>query len=114
MLRICQAAQSQCSIQSLSKSVSAPTHGRKESTGIQHCIKAIAGEVVNSRSVHLIKFSGGGQVIALKSATALILDRCIELCKLLRYPKGFSASKGIVFFLAAQAGFQVLAVRPCK
>src|SRR5690606_14729810 len=96
MLRICQAAQSQCSIQSLSKSVSAPTHGRKESTGIQHCIKAIAGEVVNSRSVHLIKFSGGGQVIALKSATALILDRCIELCKLLRYPKGFSASRGIV------------------
>jgi hypothetical protein len=26
--------------------------------------------------VHLINFSGGGQVIALKSATALILDRC--------------------------------------
>jgi hypothetical protein len=41
----------------------------------QHCIKAIAGEVVKSRSVHLINFSGGGQVIALKSATALILDR---------------------------------------
>ncbi|NCQ12125.1 MAG: hypothetical protein GW809_08320 [Bacteroidetes bacterium] len=33
------------------------------------------GEVVNSRSVHLINFCGGGQVIALKSATALILDR---------------------------------------
>jgi len=41
----------------------------------QHCIKAIAGEVVNSRPVHLINFCGGGQVIASKSATALILDR---------------------------------------
>src|SRR5690606_39990301 len=40
-----------------------------------HCIKAIAGEVVKSRSVHLINFCGGGQVIELKSATALILDR---------------------------------------
>ena len=49
---------------------------KKESTGIQHCIKAIAGEVVKSRFAHLINFGGGGQVIALKSATALILDRC--------------------------------------
>ncbi len=71
----CQAAQSSRTSQSLSKSVSFPTHGRKESTGIQHCIRAIAGEVVNSRSVHLINFCGGGQVIALKSATALILGR---------------------------------------
>jgi len=31
--------------------------------------------VVKSRSVHLISFCGGGQVIASKSATALILDR---------------------------------------
>ena len=52
-----------------------PTHGRRKSTGIQHCIRAIAGEVVKSRSVHVINFSGGGLVIALKSATALILDR---------------------------------------
>ena len=73
----CQAAQSQCSIQSLSKSVSAPKHGRKESTGIQHCIRAIAGAVVKSRYVHLINFGGGGQVIALKSATALILGRYV-------------------------------------
>jgi hypothetical protein len=42
----------------------------KESTGIQHCIRAIAGEVVIRRSVHLINFCGGGQVIALKSATS--------------------------------------------
>ena len=41
----------------------------------QHCIRAIAGVVVKSRSVHLINFCGGGQVIALNSATALILDR---------------------------------------
>ena len=41
--------------------------------GHTHCIKAIAGEVVKSRSVHLINFCGGGQVIALKPATALIL-----------------------------------------
>jgi len=47
----------------------------KESTGIQQCIRAIAGEVVKSKFVHLINFSGGGQVISLKSATALILDR---------------------------------------
>jgi hypothetical protein len=48
---------------------------RKKTTKAQYCIRAIAGEVVKSRSVHLINFSGGGQVIALKSATALILDR---------------------------------------
>ncbi len=72
-----QVAQSSRTSQNLPKSMAAPTHGRKESTGIQHCIKAIAGEVVNSRSVHLINFCGGGQVIALKSATALILDRCV-------------------------------------
>ncbi len=47
----------------------------KESTGTQHCIRAIAGEVVKSSSENLISFCGGGQVIALKSATALILDR---------------------------------------
>lgn len=55
--------------------MAAPTHGRRKSTGIQHCIRAIAGEVVNSRSVHLINFGSGGQVIVLKSATDLILDR---------------------------------------
>ena len=49
----------------------------KETTKAQHCIKAIAGEVVKSRSVHLINFGGGGQVIALKAATALILDRWV-------------------------------------
>ena len=48
---------------------------RSESTKAQHCIRAIAGKAVNSRSVHLINFCGGGQIIALKSATALILDR---------------------------------------
>jgi hypothetical protein len=47
----------------------------KETTKAQHCIRAIAGKVVKSRYVHLRNFGGGGQVIALKSATALILDR---------------------------------------
>ena len=76
----CQVAQkANRTSQNLSKSMAAPTDGRKESTGIQHCIKAIAGEVVNSRSLHLINFGGGGQVIALKSATALILGRCVQL-----------------------------------
>jgi len=70
-----QVAQSSRTSQNLPKSMAAQPHGRKESTGIQHCIKAIAGEVVNSTSVHLINFCGGGQVIALNSATALILDR---------------------------------------
>ena len=32
------------------------THGQKESTGIQHCIKSIADEVANSRFVQLINF----------------------------------------------------------
>ena len=36
------------------------------------CIRAIAGEVVKLRSVHLINFCGGGQVIGLKFATALM------------------------------------------
>ncbi|MGC9331243.1 MAG: hypothetical protein ACP5DZ_05115, partial [Bacteroidales bacterium] len=47
----------------------------KETTKAQHCIKAIAGEVAKSRSLHLINLCGGRQVIALKSATALILAR---------------------------------------
>lgn len=51
-----QVAQSHRTSQNLPKSMAAPTHGRKESTGIQHCIKAIAGEVVKSRSVHFINF----------------------------------------------------------
>lgn len=73
----CQAAQANRASQSLSKSVSEPTHGRKrKSTIAQHCIRAIAGEVVNSKSVHLMNFGGGGQLIAFKSATALILGRC--------------------------------------
>jgi hypothetical protein len=38
-------------------------------------IKAIACEVVKSRSVHLINIGGGGQVFAFKSATAFILNR---------------------------------------
>ncbi|WP_092170453.1 hypothetical protein [Cyclobacterium xiamenense] len=72
----CQAAQRPSAIQSLSISVAEQTPGKKKkSTTAQHCIKAIAGEVVKSRSVHLINFGGGGQVIALKFATALILDR---------------------------------------
>jgi hypothetical protein len=68
---------SQRTNQKLQKSMSLPTltDDRKRSTTAQHCIKAIAGEVVNSRSVHLINFGSGGQIIALKSATALILDR---------------------------------------
>ena len=72
----CQVAQGSRTYQNLSKSMVAPTLDERKSTGIQHCIRAIAGEVVKSRSVHLINFGGGRQVIALKSATALILDRC--------------------------------------
>lgn len=75
----CQADQTSRTIQSLSKSVSEPTHGKKrKSTIAQHCIRAIAGKVVKSRSVHLINFSGGGQVIDLNSATALILNRYVQ------------------------------------
>ncbi len=73
-----QVAQSLPASQNLPKSMAAPTHGRKKSTGIQHCIRAMAGKVVKSRSVDLINFGGGGQVIALKSATALILGRYLQ------------------------------------
>jgi len=48
---------------------------KRKKASLQHCIRAIAGEVVNLRFLHLINFGGGGKVIALKSATALILDR---------------------------------------
>jgi len=48
---------------------------RKTATKTQHCIRAIAGVVVKSRLEHLINFCGDGQVIALKSSTALIVDR---------------------------------------
>jgi hypothetical protein len=41
----------------------------------QHYIRAIAGKVVNSSSVHLTNFCDDGQIIALKSTTALILVR---------------------------------------
>jgi len=68
-----QVAQSSHTSQNLPKSMAAPTHGRRKSTGIQHCIRAIAGAAVKSWFVHLINFGGGGQVIASKSATALIL-----------------------------------------
>jgi hypothetical protein len=72
----CQAAQASRTSQSLSMRVSFPTHGRnKKSTIAKHCIKAIAGEVVNSRSLHINSCCGGGKVIALKSAIALTLDR---------------------------------------
>ena len=61
--------------QSLPISVSKPMHGQKRiNTITQHCIR-VAGGVVNRRSVHLMNFCGGGQLISLKSATALILDR---------------------------------------
>jgi hypothetical protein len=53
---------------------------------LQHCIKAIAGDVLKSRSVHLINFCGGGQVIALKSATALILYRYAQFLKKTEHP----------------------------
>ena len=62
--------------QSLPISVSKPSHGQKRiNTITQYCIRAIAGGVVNRRSVHLMNFCGGGQLISPKSATALILDR---------------------------------------
>lgn len=46
-------------------------------------LKAIAFEVVKSKSLHLINFSSGGQVIVLKTDTALILDRCSQFEQLL-------------------------------
>lgn len=67
----CQAAQSSRTSQGLSMSVSEPTCGQnRKSTIAKHCIRAIAGEVVNSKFAHLIDFGGGGPVNAPKSPTA--------------------------------------------
>lgn len=44
-------------------------------TSLQHCIRAIASEMLKLKFVHLINFGDGGQVITLKFATSLILDR---------------------------------------
>ncbi len=55
----CQAAQANRTSQSLSKSVSFPTHGRKESTGIQSnsppCQQALTGRGFHTtvRTVHV-------------------------------------------------------------
>jgi hypothetical protein len=43
----------------LPKSMADSTYGRRKSTGIQHCIRVIAGDVVKSRSVHLTNFRNG-------------------------------------------------------
>jgi hypothetical protein len=43
---------------------------KKESTGNEKLIHKF------DITLHLINFYGGGQVISIKSATALILDRC--------------------------------------
>ena len=77
-----QVALSRPASQNLPKSMAAQPHRRKESTGIQHCISAIAGEVVKSRSAHLINFCGSGQIIALKSATALMCAESNERLKI--------------------------------
>ena len=71
----CQAAQANAKTQAWQRVCRSQLADEKETTKAQHCIKAIAGEVVNSRSVHYINCSGGGHIFALKSATALILDR---------------------------------------
>jgi len=48
---------------------------------LQHCIRTTAGVMLKLKFVHLINFCVGGQVIASKSATALILDRCKQCSK---------------------------------
>lgn len=71
-----QVAQNSHIIQSLSTNVFEPTHEQKrKSTIAQNYIRALVGAVIKSKSVHLINFGSVGQVIALNSATALILDR---------------------------------------
>ena len=49
------------------------TDGKRNNEGTT-LYKSIAGEVVKSRFVHLMNFCSGGQVIAFKSATALIQE----------------------------------------
>lgn len=56
------------------KSMAAQTSGQSKSTDIQYCIRAIACEVLKLRSVNLINFCGGEEVIAPNFATDLILD----------------------------------------
>lgn len=64
----CQAAQSQCSIQSLSKSVSAPTHGRKKRKhDCTTLYKRNAGE------------SADKKVITLNKLSAKLKGKCLEI-----------------------------------
>jgi hypothetical protein len=79
----CQAAQANATTQAwqrvclsnrTTKTTDKPTD-EKEHRSDNSVYLTIAGVVVKSRSVHLIIFGGCGQVIALKPATALILDR---------------------------------------
>lgn len=60
-LRDCQAAQAKRTSQSLLKSVSFPTHGRKKARLHNSVYVAIAGEVVNRRSVLLRNFVQNGK-----------------------------------------------------
>jgi len=66
-LRDCQAAQASRTSQSLSISVSFPPHGRKKARLHNSVYVAIAGAVVNRRSVLLRNFVLNGQVSASNS-----------------------------------------------
>jgi len=71
----CQAAQAKRTSRSLPKSVSFPSHGRKESTIAQHCISVMRAELLNMGIFASNKLSGGRTVIRSKTRTTLILDR---------------------------------------
>ena len=78
----CQAAQSQRTSQSLSKSVSFPTRGRKKARLHNSVYVAIAGEVVNRRSVLLRNIVLTGEESASNPLLHIHAKRYIELDKL--------------------------------
>jgi hypothetical protein len=72
----CQAAQANRTSQSLSISVSFPTHGRKKARLHNSVYVAIAGEVVIRSSVHLRNFVLNGKVSASNPLLHIHANRC--------------------------------------
>ena len=70
--------------QSLSISVSFPTHGKKKARLHNSVYVAIASEVVNRRSVHLINFVLNGKASASNPLLHIHTERCAQLNWIMR------------------------------
>ncbi|WP_442794455.1 hypothetical protein [Pelobium manganitolerans] len=82
-----QVAQSLPASQNLPKSMAAQTHGRKKARLPNSVYVAIAGEVVNRRSVLLRNFVLKGQVSASNPLLHIHANRCVQ-----GYPTSYHSS----------------------